>query len=110
MRAGRLRKRIEIQTLTTAQDGYGEPMETWTTTATVWGELTPSMRATREAFAGVSQQRTARLTMEARIRWTDGLSPSTTRLRSAGTVYEVEAVMDPDGRQRELLLFCYLME
>ena len=109
MRAGRLRKRIEIQTLTTAQDGYGEPVETWTTATTVWGELTPSMRATREAFAGVSQQRAARLTLEARIRWLDDLSPSTTRLACAGKVYEVEAVMDPDGRQRELLLFCYVM-
>ena len=110
MRTGRLRKRIEIQALTTAQDGYGEPVETWTTAATVWGELTPSMRATREAFAGVSQQRAARLTMEARIRWLGGLSPSSTRLRCDGKVYEVEAVMDPDGRKRELLLFCYVIE
>jgi SPP1 family predicted phage head-tail adaptor len=110
MRAGRLRRRIEIQALISAQDGYGEPLESWATTATVWGELTPSMRATREAFAGVSQQRAARLTMEARVRFMDGLSPSTTRLRSSGRVYEVEAVMDPDGRQRELLLFCYMLE
>lgn len=110
MRTGRLRHRVEIQSLSTTQDGYGEAVETWATVATVWGEMIPSLRATREAFAAVSEQRSARLSMECRLRYRDGLSPGGTRLRWNGAVYEVEAVMDPDGRRRELLLLCFVQE
>lgn len=110
MRTGRLRHRIEIQTLSVAQDGYGEEVETWTTGATVWGKMLPSLRATREAFAAQSEQRSARTSMECHLRFRTGLSAKTTRLGWQGKVYEVEAVMDPDGRRRELLLLCYALE
>ena len=110
MRSGRLRHRIEILALTVAQDGYGEEIETWMMQATVWGEMLPSLRATREAFAAQSEQRSARQSMECRMRYREGLSPKTTRLSWDGKVFDVEAVSDPDGRRRESLLFCYVRE
>ena len=110
MRAGKLRKRVAVQTLTTSQDGYGEPVETWATVDTVWAELTPAVRATRESFAGMSEQRSAHTTFECRIRFIAGLDPYTTRLLHDGVVYEVESIMDPDGRTRELLMLCYRRE
>lgn len=110
MRTGRLRHRVEIQQLSTTQDGFGEAVETWTPVAKVWAEMIPSLRATREAFAATSEQRSARLSMECRMRYLDGLSPRETRLRWRGSEFEVEAVMDPDGRRRELLLLCYVQE
>jgi SPP1 family predicted phage head-tail adaptor len=93
-----------------AQDGYGEEVESWTTTVTVWGEMLPSLRATREAFAGQSEQRSARLTMECHMRYRTGFSPKSSRLGWDGKVFDVEAVMDPDGRRRELLLLCFTRE
>jgi SPP1 family predicted phage head-tail adaptor len=110
MRTGRLRHRVEIQRLTTTQDSYGEPVETWTKTATVWAEMLPSLRATREAFAAQSEQRSARLSMECHMRYRAVLTPKETRLIWEDKVYEVEAVMDPDGRRRESLLLCYVRE
>jgi SPP1 family predicted phage head-tail adaptor len=110
MRTGRLRHRVEILAPSTSQNGYGEPEGSWTPVATVWAEMVPSLRATREAFAAMSEQRSARLSMECRLRYRDGLSPRETRLRWRDQVYDVEAVMDPDGRRRELLLLCFVLE
>jgi head-tail adaptor len=59
MRTGRLRHRIEILALTTLQNSYGEPEESWSPVAMVWAEMIPSLRATREAFAAVSERRRA---------------------------------------------------
>ena len=36
--AGKLNKRIVLETNTPAQDGYGEPIEAWSAIASVWAE------------------------------------------------------------------------
>lgn len=110
MQAGKLRQRVEIQTLTTTQDGYGEMVESWATLATVWGEMRPSLRATREAFGASVEQRSARTTYECKLRYKAGLDPYRTRLVWDGRTFDVESVMDPDGRTRELVLLCYVRE
>ena len=109
MRAGRLRYRVTIQTLTVSQNGYGEPAETWTNTATVWGEVTPLIAQTRETFAAASEQRVARQTLNVRLRYRAGIEPGQNRVLWDDQVLEVEAVMDPDGRRYELDLVCYLL-
>ena len=38
MNVGRLDRSVELQTQATSQDDYGQPLETWTTLATVWAE------------------------------------------------------------------------
>lgn len=39
MRAGRLRRRVQLQSKTTTRNDYGEPVETWSTQATVWARV-----------------------------------------------------------------------
>jgi len=41
MRAGKLRERITIEVNTPAQDGYGEPVESWGTYAVRWASVEP---------------------------------------------------------------------
>ena len=41
MRAGRLRHRITLQSSTAMQDAYGQPVKTWTDTATVYAGVEP---------------------------------------------------------------------
>lgn len=106
IRAGKLRQRVSIQTRTTAANTYNEPVETWTTTATVWGELTPLLTGTREAMALGSDILQARVSWQCRLRYTD-LSPVTNRLLIDGRLFEVTGVTDPDGRKAELVAFCY---
>lgn len=99
MRAGKLRHRIQIETLTTGRDIYGEPVETWTLFALVW--------ASREDLAGreffAAQQVNAEVTTRFGIRFIEGLTPQM-RVRDGGTLYDLESVQDPDGRARELIL------
>lgn len=107
MKAGKLRHRVTIQTRTISQDGYGDAVETWTSGDTVWAEVTPLLTATREAFVAQSETRSARQTLQVRMRWRDGLTPAGTRLLWDGETLDVESVMDPDGRHAELIVLCY---
>ncbi len=108
MRAGKLRQRVTIQTKASTPNDYGEPVEIWTATptVTVWGELTPLLTGTREAFASQGAQFQARVSWQCRLRWRE-LSPATNRLVVDGTVYEITGAMDPDGRRHELVVLCW---
>lgn len=110
MRAGQLRERVEILYAAESQNSYGEPAQDWsnpTVTATVWGQLTPLMAQAREAFAVGAEQLQAKTPYQCRLRYRTGLSTRTNRLRANGRTYEITAVMDPDGRERETVVMCY---
>ena len=108
MRAGKLRQRVTIQTKILTANDYGEPVESWTTATpvTVWGELTPLLAGTREAFAAQGAQFQARVSWQCRLRWRE-ISPVTNRLVIDGRTFEVTGVMDPDGRKHELVVLCW---
>jgi SPP1 family predicted phage head-tail adaptor len=99
MRAGQLRHRITIEAPTGAQNEYGEPVEGWTPHATVW--------ASREDLGGreyfAAQQTQTTVSTRFRIRFLAGISPAM-RILSDGIPYDIEAVQDPDGMGRELVL------
>ena len=111
MIAGRLNQRVTIQKRTVSQNDYGEAVETWAAPgdgepAVMWGEVKPVLTGTREAFAAAAGQYQARVTLQVRMRWRT-LDPADYRLIVGGSTLEIQAVMDPDGRQRELLALCY---
>ena len=114
MRAGQLRERVEILYAAQAQNSYGEPAQDWssaTVTATVWGQLKPLMAQAREAFAMVAEQLQAKAPYQCRMRYrapgATGLSTVTNRMRINSRVFEILAVLDPDGRERETVVMCY---
>lgn len=109
MRAGRLRERVTIQDGTEAQNSFGEPVLTWADGDVVWGELTPLMAQAREAFAVRAGQVIGKAPYQCRLR-TRTLSVKTNRLKVNGQVYEIEAVLDPDGRGRETVVLCYAVQ
>ena len=41
MRAGKLNRRITIQSISESRDAYGEPIKSWVTAYTVWAEVRP---------------------------------------------------------------------
>jgi SPP1 family predicted phage head-tail adaptor len=41
MNPGKLRFRLQIQEVTQTPDSFGEPVESWRTVATVWGNIEP---------------------------------------------------------------------
>jgi len=101
MRSGELRHRVTIQAKSITQNGFGEPVETWSDVATVWASVQPL--AGREYFQ--AQQIKADITLRIRMRYRSGIQPAM-RLLFESRVFEIQAVIDPDERHRELELLC----
>jgi len=98
---GDLRHRLTIeQPVRTGDDGGGADV-TWEAVATVWGAI-DTVRGTETLKAeGLKGQLTHRI----RIRHRPGLT-SAMRLRKATRVFNIQALADPDGRQRWLECLC----
>ena len=104
MRAGSLRRKIDIQQPSTAQDSFGAPSD-------VWGNFAPGVRAEildltgRELLA--AQSIVAEVTSQITIRFHPGV---TAKMRAVSTdTYGTEtynilaAITDPKRRQTKLL-------
>lgn len=106
MRAGKLRHRLRIESETEARDAVGGVTRSWSTVATVWGEVR-SPRGAEELRVHTVQEVGVRV-IEIRYR-----SDVTTHHRlvhvEAGAdaaIYNVKSAVDPDGRRRRLLIEC----
>lgn len=95
------RHRVTIQELVTGQDEAGQPVDTWNDVATVWAAVEP-LRG-REYFAAAQVQ--AEVTTSIRIRYRKGIRPDM-RVLYDGRLYNINAVIDPQERHRELQLMC----
>ena len=87
MRAGNLRHLVTIQKLTTTRDSFGEPVESWTTFATVHAAVEPL--SGREYWQ--AQQIAAETSLRVRIRYLAGLRP-TMRIRHGRDVRAVGTI------------------
>ena len=102
MRAGTLRRRLVIQSVTeAASDAYGEPGETVATYATRWGSVEP--------LSGVELYRMhevhPEVTHQVRIRYLAGITPKM-RVLFGTRSFEVRGVTNPSETNRELILLC----
>ena len=89
MRSGRLDRRLTLQRRTLTENDYGEPVETWTTLATVWAEKIPVRGA--ERYAAI--QTVAEVDTRFKIRYRTDVSPLD-RVVCAGTTYDVKGVLE----------------
>lgn len=102
MRAGQLRTRVTLQSLSTADDGQGGKTNTWVDVTTTWAAV--SAKGGRE-FQTAKQTR-ATLTDEVRLRYRPGIT-SKMRLVVGGRVLSIVGPpIDVDLRHRELILLC----
>ena len=72
VRAGKLDRRVTIQTLTESLDsgGFGDPTEAWADQVTVWAEVTPL--SGNEPF--LRSQTLSKATSKFRIRYNSGIT------------------------------------
>lgn len=96
MRAGRMDRRIVLQSVSRTQDAAGEPIETWAALATVWADVSP-IRG-NERF--VDNQEKAERTTRFRIRHRSDITADN-RISYGGNIYDIEAVMEL-GREEGL--------
>lgn len=105
MQAGRLRHKIDIQSLVAGspqQLGTGEPDETWTVFLNdIWAAVEPLQG--RELFA--AQEFHSDVTVRIRVRYRTGITP---RMRAVFETrnYSILYVLDREERHRELELLC----
>lgn len=98
MQAGKLRHRLTLQQSTDANNTRGEAIENWADEANIWGSIRPL--SGREGFA--ANQMYASATHEIRIRYRAGVVPKK-RLKHGVRVFDIDAVLNVDERNRELV-------
>lgn len=101
MNAGRLNRKVALQSLGTAQDAFGQLVQTWTTTATVSAEILP--KTGRELMLAKSLQSEVAITIT--IRYRTGITAGM-RATCGGVIYNIAAVIDIDGARKFLALEC----
>lgn len=100
---GELLEQIEIQTKSVVQTAYGDETVTWGTTATVWAKVETNRRAAEleQFIAGTGKERQRslyRVTIHRDANLT--ITPEDNRVLWGGNAYDVEQVIDPDGRRQ----------
>lgn len=101
MRAGLLRHLVTIEHYTVIRLPNGTIIEDWAPFANVWAEV----RDLRGREFWSAQQVQSEVTTRILIRYLPGVS-SDMRVVHEGQVYEIDHILEPDGRRRELQLLC----
>ncbi len=95
--AGVLRHRVEHQRLTTAADGTGQPIETWTTLGTYWSQCTALLGKELVNAQAVR----ADLDFRVRLRYGPSIFPED-RFLFRGDALNIGSVLDWEGRHHTL--------
>ena len=101
IRAGRMRQRITLQTVTENRGVDGSITSSWADTATVWAVAEPLEG--REYWA--AQQVNAERTTKFRIRYRSGVVPKM-RVSYDSRTFDIVSVVNVEERDRELVLMC----
>ena len=103
MKAGKLRKRIEVHGYTEAQDSYGEPIRTWAkvTDGDRWAQIEPLTG--RELLQ--AQQIGGEVTHRVRMRYFASVTTKT-KLKVGTRYLEVVSVLNPNELGAEMELLC----
>lgn len=98
---GTMREEITIETRAATQDGYGEPLETWSLYRVAWADIQNNRRATDlEQYVAGAGKELQRTTYSARIYYDATITPATHRVQWAGKTYDIEQVFDADGSKQ----------
>lgn len=101
MQAGKLNSRIAIEQRSTTQDATGQPVETWTTVATVWAHI----RLLSGVEAIKADADTSITKASIRIRKSAGIDAGM-RVSHGGILYDIEAVLPDEAGRQYLDLVC----
>jgi SPP1 family predicted phage head-tail adaptor len=103
MQSGKLNRRIELQSPSSGQDSFGQPLDTWTTILNTWASIRAA--TSKEVYASsafvsqVSHIITVRYQYALNIRSAD-------RVIYDGRIFEIQAVSDADESKVKLNLLC----
>ena len=101
MEIGELRHRVTIEEASLTRDDFGGQVETWSEVVTCWAAVEPLQG--REFLEGRREE--AEVSTRIRIRYRAGILPGM-RVTWGDHVYDIDSVIEPDSRRRELVLMC----
>lgn len=99
--SGQLKKRIELQEPTNADDGLGGSTVTWTTKITVWAAIW-DVQANERIQA---MQRTATTSHQVRIRYDPDIKTSW-RIKWGTKYFSIDGIINPNMANEYLDLLC----
>lgn len=113
MNAGKLNRRIQIQSQSTTQDDFGQPLQTWVTVYRAWAAIDIQNSALIYSTAEFMSKVVTRIT----IRWTSSviinasnrivyIEPTTNVVHT----YQVEAPVNTKQGNKELVILCYELD
>ncbi len=97
MKAGTLRQRVIVEQRGSVQDSVGQPVESWTTYATVWADI----RNQRGMEAVKADTMTSTVKASIRVRYKAGITAAM-RVRHGATIYQIMAVL-PDAASKDYM-------
>jgi SPP1 family predicted phage head-tail adaptor len=102
MRAGRLNQTVSIQARPGTKDGYGQLVDDWSEVATRRASVEPLNG--KEFFAAAGEN--TEISVRVRLRYEPGLVDETMRLVVGDLILDVESIINPGLRNRELICMC----
>lgn len=112
MQSGKLNRRIEIQSQSTSQDSFGQPLTTWTTILCTWASLDIQGSQLLYSTSEFMSKTAWRIT----IRWQPSIVIAPNQrvlyIDSLGTkhTYEIQAVLNDKTANKQITLMCYELE
>ena len=101
MQAGRLKNRVTIQQQSTVQDSIGQPVNTWTTYATVWADI--RNRSGVESIKAGELTSTVRASI--RVRYKAGITAAM-RVVHGSITYQIKSVLRDEQNKDYMDLVC----
>lgn len=95
--AGRLSKRIQIQSRSSTRDSLGEPTLVWTDIASVWADVQPLTGRELESARRLSSEVTHLITVRYRAIFSDTRVVAGYRTLLEGRIFSIHACLDEDG-------------
>jgi len=113
MQAGKLNRRIAVQTQATTQDAFGQQLQTWTTAYPCWASIDVQNSQLIYSTAEFIEKVTHRIT----IRWTSSvvITPAMRIVYVEPTTqvthtYEIQAVLNDKQANKQLILIAYELD
>lgn len=101
MRAGQLKNRVTIQQQSTVQDSIGQPVNTWTTYASVWADIRHNS-GLEEIKSG---EVTSTIRASVRVRYKAGITAAM-RVVHGSITYQIKAVLRDEHNKDYMDLTC----
>lgn len=101
--SGSLNTRVTLLKKSEARDPNGDPVQAHEEVATVWAKVEPLVYKYTEKSERVVTESTHKVT----IRFLSGITADNLVQLTDGTVFNIEAINDPDQRKVEMWLMCY---